>query len=244
MKRRFSGASSTPRDALSRIEDDDELPQDTELAPVYASGSLGWLEQEWRRRDEAGESLSDLYEVSGVRMLEALALEWWRQSLSPRNLYKLSCEYFFTAGTPDKDWRTTPVSVAAGTLWARRTVRPPASPRAIDGAAVEQALDLVARGSPQRVLEAIIIWSHGNRSYSTDQKTPILVSAEQHNTLTAFLDKNEAKDTKTLEKAGVSNVTTVMNAIAEKFPGAVRRPGSKGEGYFVRVRTLPATATD
>jgi hypothetical protein len=108
----------------------------------------------------------------------------------------------------------------------------------------EERREVLARSGPQGVAEAIIVWYHGGRSYSTNQVTPVLVRTEQHNALGAFLDGKEAKDTKTLEKAGVSNVTTVMNALAERFPGAVRRPKRKGEGYFVRVRTLPATATN
>src|SRR5262249_46340428 len=51
---------------------------------------------------------------------------------------------------------------------------------------------------------AAIVWYHGGRSYSTDGQTPVLVSAEQHNALSAFLDRDQALETKVLEKKGIS----------------------------------------
>jgi hypothetical protein len=86
------------------------------------------------------------------------------------------------------------------------------------------------------------VWYHGGQSYSPDGVTPVLVSNELHNLLKAFLDRNEALDTKTLEKAGVGNATLVVDKIVKKFSGkAVRRPERKGDGYFIRVRTVIAT---
>jgi hypothetical protein len=85
------------------------------------------------------------------------------------------------------------------------------------------------------------IWYHGGRSYSTDGLTPIIVSNEQHNVLQQFLDLNIALDTKSLEKAGVSNVSTVVTKIANQFRSdAVRRPGpnGKGDGFHIRVRSV------
>jgi hypothetical protein len=82
------------------------------------------------------------------------------------------------------------------------------------------------------------IWHHGGRSYSTDG-IPLQVSNEQHNVLSAFVDRDEAVDTKTLTQNGVSNVAAVIDKLAEKFGhDAIRRPAAKGDGYFIRVRTF------
>lgn len=81
------------------------------------------------------------------------------------------------------------------------------------------------------------IWYHGGLSYSVDGLTPGIVSAEQHNILKAFLDGNEAINTKALEKCA-SNVSRIIDQILEIFPGSVRKPPRKGAGYFIRVRTL------
>jgi hypothetical protein len=87
----------------------------------------------------------------------------------------------------------------------------------------------------------VTIWFHGEQSYSTDEKTPINVSNEQHNALKAFLDKNQALDTPALEKAGITNVSKVMTALDKRFPGAVQKPQHKGDGYYIRVRSLTPT---
>jgi hypothetical protein len=81
------------------------------------------------------------------------------------------------------------------------------------------------------------VWYHGDRSYSTDGHAPVIVPAEQHNALKAFLDSEVARSTKHLENAGVSNVTKVMKILAKKFPGSGRGPKDKGDGYYIRVRT-------
>jgi hypothetical protein len=89
------------------------------------------------------------------------------------------------------------------------------------------------------------VWYHGGRSYSADRKTPRLVPAEQHNALSAFLDRDEALDTKALANAGVSNVSAVMGKLASQFGNSVRLPENKGDGYFIRVRTAgQGTPTD
>jgi hypothetical protein len=87
------------------------------------------------------------------------------------------------------------------------------------------------------------IWSHGERSYSTDGRMPILVSDEQDNILQCFLERDIALDTDGLtNKSGTVNVTTAISRIVEKFgEGAIRRPKKKGDGYFIRVRTLKPT---
>jgi len=85
------------------------------------------------------------------------------------------------------------------------------------------------------------IWYHGERSYSTDGTTPVVVTNEQHNFLTAFLDKDAALDTAALTKAGVSNVSRVTKALQKRFPIALRKPTAKGEGYYIRVRSRVAT---
>jgi hypothetical protein len=85
------------------------------------------------------------------------------------------------------------------------------------------------------------VWYHGERSYSCDGKTPFAVSLEQHNVLRAFLDRDLALDTKALKKAGASNPAGTVKKLAGKFGAAVQRAGArKGDGYRVRVRTLPA----
>jgi hypothetical protein len=82
------------------------------------------------------------------------------------------------------------------------------------------------------------VWYHGGRSYSADGQTHSLVSPEQHNALSAFLDCDQSLDTKALEKKGISNVSSVMQKLAKRFGDAVRTPKNKGEGYFIRVRTV------
>jgi hypothetical protein len=86
--------------------------------------------------------------------------------------------------------------------------------------------------------EPATVWYHGGLSYSTNGANPVLVSHEQHNALKGFLERNEALDTRKLEGNGVSNVSKVMKKLAEQFPGAVRQPSAKGEGYYVRVRSV------
>jgi hypothetical protein len=87
------------------------------------------------------------------------------------------------------------------------------------------------------------IWYHGEclgkHSYSRDGKPPIGVSNEMHNALKGFLDHDIALVTKALQDAGISNVTTVMRKLAKKFgEDAIHRPKEKGDGYFIRVRSL------
>lgn len=87
-----------------------------------------------------------------------------------------------------------------------------------------------------------IIWYHGGKSYSQDGRQTVNVSAEMHNALRAFLDKNIALNTPSLEKAGVSNVSALMSKIIEKFgDSSVRRPLNKGEGYQLNVRSCAST---
>jgi hypothetical protein len=88
------------------------------------------------------------------------------------------------------------------------------------------------------------IWYHGEQSYSTDSKSPVCVSNEQHIILQKFLDRDEALVTKSLEKAGVCNVTTAIKKLAEKFgEDRIRRPTKKGDGYFIRVRSRKPLVT-
>ena len=83
------------------------------------------------------------------------------------------------------------------------------------------------------------IWYHGERSYSTDGRNPSNVSPEQHNILRAFLDNDVAIGTRALESKGVSNVPAVITKLCKKFgEGSVQRPVHKGDGYFIRVRSL------
>jgi hypothetical protein len=83
------------------------------------------------------------------------------------------------------------------------------------------------------------VFYHGERSYSMDGQTPVNVSVEKHRALLAFLDRNRALDTVALKRFGMSNPTVVMKKLDRQFPGAVRTPANKGDGYFIRVRSLP-----
>jgi hypothetical protein len=83
------------------------------------------------------------------------------------------------------------------------------------------------------------VWHHGNRSYSLDGHNPVTVSDQQNAALAAFLSAGTALDTRTLETCGISNVSRVMAEIEERFPGTVRKPVHRGEGYFVRVLPAP-----
>jgi hypothetical protein len=87
-----------------------------------------------------------------------------------------------------------------------------------------------------------VIWYHGEKSYSIDGRTPVNVSQEQHNILKAFRDNTIALDTQSLSNTGVNNVTDVIRKLVKKFgEDAIRRPKNKGDGYFLRVRSLKTT---
>jgi hypothetical protein len=111
--------------------------------PEYPTGTLGWLENEIKRRDESGAALADLYALPGVNVLEALAQEWWRRSLSPHSIYRLGCEYYFTAGTEDLDYHQMPIETVAATLCARKETPPPRIPADLNANAYLQAVKLV-----------------------------------------------------------------------------------------------------
>ncbi len=83
-----------------------------------------------------------------------------------------------------------------------------------------------------------IIWHHGTQSYSVDGGVPVMVSREEANILSAFLKAGAALDTRALERH-VSNVARVLSQLKDKFPGAVRFPHRKGEGYYICVRPAP-----
>ena len=85
-------------------------------------------------------------------------------------------------------------------------------------------------------------WYHGERSYSLDGLNPKNVSKEQHDFLQAFLDKITSLTTTELKQV-VTNPADVVNKLVKKFgehpQGPIRRPKEKGDGYFIRVRSLP-----
>ncbi len=90
------------------------------------------------------------------------------------------------------------------------------------------------------------IWHHAPEQYSTDGKTPMKVSPEHDNILTAFLDRELAMDTKQLEvRSGCTNVSRAIKALKKAcggiFSGAIRTPagGRRGTGgYYIRVRRV------
>jgi hypothetical protein len=87
--------------------------------------------------------------------------------------------------------------------------------------------------------QTVTVWHHGERCYSAEGCDPVIVSVQEASVLDAFAKARTALDTRALEKI-VSNVARVIGQIDARFPGAVRRPGKKGEGYFIRV--LPASS--
>jgi hypothetical protein len=82
------------------------------------------------------------------------------------------------------------------------------------------------------------LYHHSDRSYSLAGGTPTVVSPEEHNILCAFLKAGGALDTRALEKHA-SNAARIIRQLDKKFPGAVRRPQKKGEGYYIRVESAP-----
>jgi hypothetical protein len=82
-----------------------------------------------------------------------------------------------------------------------------------------------------------IIWYHGGMSYSIDKTRPRNVSREMHNVLRVFLDRKAPRSTRELA-ASADNVSAVMKKIDAKFPDAVLMPKDKGDGYFIRVRSV------
>jgi hypothetical protein len=86
--------------------------------------------------------------------------------------------------------------------------------------------------------EGKIVWQHSEQSYSADGRTPIVLSREEASVLAEFMQADAALDTRALERS-VGNVSRVMKQLAQKFPGAVRKPRGKGEGYYIRVRQAP-----
>ena len=77
------------------------------------------------------------------------------------------------------------------------------------------------------------LWYHGEKSYSIDG-VPVNVTPEYHNVLQAFLKSGRAMGTKELEKSA-SNPSRALTTLAGKFPGTVRKPEKKNDGYFIRV---------
>jgi hypothetical protein len=83
-----------------------------------------------------------------------------------------------------------------------------------------------------------VVWKYGERSYSIDGRSPVVVSVQMAAILDAFLAAGAALDTPTLEKH-VENVSRVIDQLEARFPGAVRQPKRKGEGYYIRVQLVP-----
>lgn len=81
------------------------------------------------------------------------------------------------------------------------------------------------------------LWYHGDMSYSTDGSRPRVVSREQHNVLRLFLARDAALSTEEIAHHA-NNVSLVMKKIESKFPGFVLTPELKGDGYYIRVRSL------
>ena len=82
--------------------------------------------------------------------------------------------------------------------------------------------------------QTVALRKHGERTYSAEGCIPVVVSPGVAFVLNEFARAQTALETRALEKL-VSNVARVIGQIEAKFPGAVRRPRRKGEGYFIRV---------
>ncbi len=116
--------------------------------PEYSDGMIGWLDQEWERRQNRNGDLAELYSIPGVSLLQAVALLWWREHLSPRRVKDLVRELAFCAGGSDADWRNIPIDQAAAILWARRDVTPPRNPGKIDPTEYRKALEIIHNKTP------------------------------------------------------------------------------------------------
>lgn len=87
---------------------------------------------------------------------------------------------------------------------------------------------------------ADVIVSHGGQHYSIGRCEPILVTENEDNILTAFLENPMRMQTAELEKrAGKFNVADVIHKLASKYNGqftpAISPSGKAKLGYFVRV---------
>ncbi|MSU78911.1 MAG: hypothetical protein EXS16_12550 [Gemmataceae bacterium] len=108
----------------------------------------------------------------------------------------------------------------------------PLTAKEIHREVVKAARELAATMTP--VVEDPAIISHGNRSYSVGDAKPIVVTVEENAVLQEFLASKTAMSTKRLGGL-VSNVARVIKQLERKFPGAVHRPETKGNGYFIAV---------
>jgi hypothetical protein len=111
------------------------------------------------------------------------------------------------------------------------------SPKLLQSVATAKSNKPPAKRRKKKKSPEPTIWYHGDRSYSADRKSPISVTREQHNILKCFLDHNRSLTTEELGKT-TSNVSAVVTKLAERFGSAVQQPLRKGDGYFIRVRTL------
>ena len=99
---------------------------------------------------------------------------------------------------------------------------------------IETLLENIDRKLPTLPVADPAIISHGNLSYASGGAKPIVVTVEENAVLQKFLASKTAMTTKRLEGL-VSNVARVIKQLQRKFPGAVRRPETKGDGYYIAV---------
>lgn len=138
--------------------------------------------------------------------------------LTPRAVRRLRERFAYAAGVSLQDANNAPLKAVVNAL--AKTTQPPVESSA--GPAT--------------------IWYHAERSYSVDGCNPVVLSREQHNILKAFLNSDVALGHAALTNAGVSNVAKTIKGLASKFPGTIRTPASKGEGYYIRVRSKTHTS--
>lgn len=102
---------------------------------------------------------------------------------------------------------------------------------------VTESSEQPAEDLPSEELSSVTVWHQGGKSYSLSKGRPIVVSTEEHNVLTAFLNNCRALDTKELQKFA-ANPSRVVAQLEKKFPGSVQKPSRKGEGYIIQVRPV------
>jgi hypothetical protein len=89
------------------------------------------------------------------------------------------------------------------------------------------------------------IYYHGERGYSIDGRTPVVISYGAHAILQIFLQKQTAMTRAELEEAsGYCNAPIIIGRLQRsncgRFRPAVARPGTKSNGgYFIRVQSVP-----
>jgi hypothetical protein len=89
-----------------------------------------------------------------------------------------------------------------------------------------------------------VIYSHGDKQYSTDGKNPIRVSENEENVLQVFSKYQAVKEPDLVKMANLENAAKVFRDLGKKYNGvfkdALIPPGGKGKGgYRATVKPAP-----